>query len=797
MDLWTLARHVPGAGTFAVALLLAACGGGGGGSSPPPQAPPTPPPPEPTVALSSDALSIEEGQSVQLTWSSTNATSCAASGAWTGPLATSGTQTVGPLTVPSNFVVTCTGPGGTGSYAVLIQVSPPVASVTIEADPKIVRVGQTTQLTWSSRAVDACEASGEWSGPQPLAGTLTVGPFADERLIPFILDCTNVRGSHVNDVAVVESRAGTNQAPVANAGADRSAGSGQRIELDASGSSDDHALGSSSWTQVAGPTVTLSPGSTQLNATFAAPIVATDTVLTFALTVTDDEGATSAPDTVDITVVPVPPIVTISGDVLYERVPQGSPGTGLSYANQGFVGTGDILIEVLNATTQNVIASGSFPGEFHFDVPSVTDLRLRATATLSRQAPQPLPHWQISVRDLNASGTPIGGVYTFTGPVFSSGPGGRQNLQIPSGWNSVGQLVGPRSAAPFAILDALRPVLAHAQSGISPVPDLPPLLIDWSPTNVGGDTFFQANPAGTSWIRLAGEADVDTDEYDPAVIRHEFGHFILYSVSRDDSIGGAHSIVDRVDMRVAASEGFATGYGALVAHDPTYLDSFGAGQSNSGFFDVSADIQQNEGWYTEASIQEVLWSLQDLDTVWTAINGPVRQANAMISPFVLFSAYRQLRPDQAPTLDFLLQGEGIVGPTIEPYGSTETNNASSQSVLPVYTPISLGGAAVQVRSTNEFGVGNKLSTHRFLRLNVPATTNVRFRASAAAGRDPDMHVFRQGVSIGPSSGPANEDFSLVLQPGDYVLDIYDCGNADCNSNVTPGPVNITVSVTAN
>lgn len=256
---------------------------------------------------------------------------------------------------------------------------------------------------------------------------------------------------------------------------------------------------------------------------------------------------------------------------------------------------------------------------------------------MSRQAPEPLPHWEISVRDLDASGAPLGDVYTFTGPLFSSGSGGRQDLRIPSGWNTSGQLVGPRSAAPFAILDALRPVLAHTRSNISPVPDLPPLVIDWSTTNVGGETFFHANPGGTSRIVLAGEADVDTDEYDPSVIRHEFGHFILNSVARDDSIDGAHSIIDRVDMRVAASEGFATAYGALVARDPGFFDSFGVGQHESGFFDVSADIQENEGWFNEASVHEVLWRLQDLDAFWTVINGPMGQADAMISPFVLFS----------------------------------------------------------------------------------------------------------------------------------------------------------------
>ena len=50
-------------------------------------------------------------------------------------------------------------------------------------------------------------------------------------------------------------------------------------------------------------------------------MVASDTVLTFSLIVTDDEGAVSAPDTVNITVKPVPAHVTLRGRVLYERVP--------------------------------------------------------------------------------------------------------------------------------------------------------------------------------------------------------------------------------------------------------------------------------------------------------------------------------------------------------------------------------------------------------------------------------------------------------------------------------------------
>jgi hypothetical protein len=610
------------------------------------------------------------------------------------------------------------------------------------------------------------------------------------------MSCKDLFGDPVDAVVFVESRKGANAPPVADAGPDRSEGSAHRVDLSTFGSSDDHGIVSSMWSQIAGPNVTLQFGNTQLDRSFTAPIVDTDTVLTFALTVIDDEGLASAPDTVDITILPLPPIVTITGNVSYQEVPHGPAGTGLAYGSQDFVTLPDVLVEVLDASSHTVLASGSFPTNFVFDVPSATDLQLRATALTSRQAPQPLPHWQISVRDLDSAGTPIGDVYSYTGPVFNSGPGGTQDLQIPSGWSFGGQLIGPRAAAPFAILGALRPALDHARStSIAPQPDLPELLIDWSPNNSGGETFFQAVPGGTSYIVLAGEADVDTDEYDPSVIRHEFGHFIMYSVSRDDSIGGAHAITDAVDMRVAASEGFATAYGALVSHDPAYNDSFGLGQRSSGFFNLSFDIQQNEGWYNESSVQEIMWQLQDLDHFWTVLNGPLRNGDAMVSPFALFAAYRAIEPLRAPTVDFLLQEEGIVGPTIDAYGSTETNNAHSIAVLPVYTPISIGGGSKAVRSTNQFGTGNKLSVHRYLRLNVPTAGNVRFRASAAIGRDPDMLVYRRGVSVGPAPGLANEDFSLVLQPGDYVIDVYDCGNAECNSSVTPGPVDITVTVT--
>jgi len=74
-------------GILVGAALLAACGGSG--SSPPPL---------PTASLSASPTTVSSGGEAVLTWSSTNATSCTASGGWTGAQAASGTQSTGALT---------------------------------------------------------------------------------------------------------------------------------------------------------------------------------------------------------------------------------------------------------------------------------------------------------------------------------------------------------------------------------------------------------------------------------------------------------------------------------------------------------------------------------------------------------------------------------------------------------------------------------------------------------------------------------------------------------------------------
>lgn len=88
--------------------------------------------PPPTVTLSASPTSVVSGTSVTLTWSSSNATSCAASGSWTGARATSGSEAVVPAGVANyQYTLTCSGDGGMASA--VATVSATLAPVTVTA----------------------------------------------------------------------------------------------------------------------------------------------------------------------------------------------------------------------------------------------------------------------------------------------------------------------------------------------------------------------------------------------------------------------------------------------------------------------------------------------------------------------------------------------------------------------------------------------------------------------------------------------------------------------------------------
>jgi hypothetical protein len=75
----------------------------------------------PIVMLTANPTNIASGASSNLSWSSSNATTCSASGGWTGTKSTSGTQSVSP-TSTTTYNLTCTGVGGSASDSTVVTV---------------------------------------------------------------------------------------------------------------------------------------------------------------------------------------------------------------------------------------------------------------------------------------------------------------------------------------------------------------------------------------------------------------------------------------------------------------------------------------------------------------------------------------------------------------------------------------------------------------------------------------------------------------------------------------------------
>ena len=121
----------------------------------------------PTISISSDPSIVVSGGSTTLSWSASNATSCSASGAWSGSEPLSGTQSTGALSADATYTLSCTGPGGSAS--------------------------QSTTVTISGSGSLACSAS---SGPL----TLKASAVRDSGISPFLVffDATGTTDSSVS-----------------------------------------------------------------------------------------------------------------------------------------------------------------------------------------------------------------------------------------------------------------------------------------------------------------------------------------------------------------------------------------------------------------------------------------------------------------------------------------------------------------------------------------------------------------------------------------------------------------------
>lgn len=180
------------------------CTGAGGSTSKDATVTVTPSTPAPTLNLAATPATVAQGGSATLSWTTTNATSCAASGDWSGSKASSGSESTGALSAVGtySYTLSCSGPGGATSRTVTVVASAalPVPTVTIAATPSQVAQGGSATLNWSSTNATSCIASGGWTGTKPVTGSQVTGSLTQSTT--FVLTCTGAGGSASNSATV-------------------------------------------------------------------------------------------------------------------------------------------------------------------------------------------------------------------------------------------------------------------------------------------------------------------------------------------------------------------------------------------------------------------------------------------------------------------------------------------------------------------------------------------------------------------------------------------------------------------
>ena len=220
---WIASRWIASVAATTVGALLCtaltACGGGGGGSGAAATSTTTPATPTvtaaaPVVSISATPTATTVGQVVTLTWSVSNATaaSCTASDAWSGTVATSGSQTVtAGAAGTARYALTCG--DVTNSTSVTISSPPPAPTVSLTLAPAAINTTQTSVLSWSSANASSCTASGAWIGNRATSGSVTVSS-ATAGNITYSLTCTGSGGEASASAQLGVTAAISNSVPI-------------------------------------------------------------------------------------------------------------------------------------------------------------------------------------------------------------------------------------------------------------------------------------------------------------------------------------------------------------------------------------------------------------------------------------------------------------------------------------------------------------------------------------------------------------------------------------------------------
>ncbi len=463
--------------------------------------------------------------------------------------------------------------------------------------------------------------------------------------------------------------------------------------------------------------------------------------------------------------------VDISGTIQYERIhPLHNGGsTILDKNNITTESAKQIIVKALDSSN-NIVASTSTNDNGQYlltNIHSNTNIKIRAYAKMLKPS-----KWDVKVID-NTNGN---AQYVMEGNLVNTGS-----------FNSVRNLkatANDKTSPPFAILDSIYLAMKKVLTADSSVV-FPPLKMNWTVNNIESGTYFDGNDN----IMIQGDQKGDSDEYDDHIMIHEWGHYFESKFSRADSIGGGHTSGDHLDIRLAFGEGFGNALSGIVTDDPIYFDTMG---SNGWNMNLETATHETPGWFSEASIQRILYDLYDSnddgsDTLslgfkplYDVLVGPQKTTKAFTSIFSFITGLKSITPSNNEQIDSIVSDENIS--TIDDiYGENRRNNLEAIT-FPIYKDLKIDKTLDEVCTSNTYGVQNKLNNHKFVKFTIDNDKSYPIRVEQNNGTtsDPDFVLYKaspfEKISIKESPTRGLEEDSFNLSSGDYLLDIYNTNN---------------------
>ncbi len=135
-----------------------------------------------TASISASPASLITGSSSTLSWSSSNASGCAASGNWSGGQNPSGSASTGVLNAAGTYTYTisCTGPGGSANASTTVTATPPLTPTVDQPESVIVtpdEPGTVVVAVAGETGAAPIEVTATWApGTFTVPVTVTVAP---------------------------------------------------------------------------------------------------------------------------------------------------------------------------------------------------------------------------------------------------------------------------------------------------------------------------------------------------------------------------------------------------------------------------------------------------------------------------------------------------------------------------------------------------------------------------------------------------------------------------------------------